>query len=328
MSTHSEEGVSDVRKAACEALLEQRAQVKLKGPRMNDIANRMHLAMPVPRDHVQRLPTSPPGLGSHKKDIALQRLTAWQEQQALYEEFDDDYEGVDNKERYIMEKEDWKHDVIPEIYEGKNIFDFWSPDITEKLEQLEREELIRLRELEAEMSQMNDGMFELTEEQKEKLAKIKKKKAQIMLESKRKKGMHGVGVQMGRDSQAYGHKTERTVEAFKKHLDDMGFDSTLAVEGARARSVSVNRTPSRSVSRSQSRQGRKRTRGEYERSQTPKPGEGFRNLSEKLRAQSIGRNQTKKLRQDGRLGESDRHVYDWKPKHLYSGKMGFSRDRR
>jgi nucleolar GTP-binding protein len=40
------------------------------------------------------------------------------------------------------------------------------------------------------------------------------------------------------------------------------------------------------------------------------------------------RDSIKKLRQDGRRGEADRHFYDPKPKHLFSGKMGFQRDRR
>ena len=34
----------------------------------------------------------------------------------------------------------WKMDIIPEIMDGKNIADFIDPDISEKLEALEREE--------------------------------------------------------------------------------------------------------------------------------------------------------------------------------------------
>lgn len=43
-------------------------------------------------------------------------------------------------ENYMLEDPSWKNDIIPEIMEGHNIFDFIDPDIEEKLEALEREE--------------------------------------------------------------------------------------------------------------------------------------------------------------------------------------------
>jgi hypothetical protein len=43
-------------------------------------------------------------------------------------------------ENYILDDEAWKTDVIPEIWNGKNIADFIDPDIAQKLEALEREE--------------------------------------------------------------------------------------------------------------------------------------------------------------------------------------------
>ena len=43
-------------------------------------------------------------------------------------------------ENYILENDEWKFDIMPEIMDGKNIADFIDPDIEEKLEALEREE--------------------------------------------------------------------------------------------------------------------------------------------------------------------------------------------
>lgn len=43
-------------------------------------------------------------------------------------------------EHYILADDSWKYDVIPEIYNGKNIADFIDPDIEARLEALEREE--------------------------------------------------------------------------------------------------------------------------------------------------------------------------------------------
>lgn len=39
-----------------------------------------------------------------------------------------------------MANDEWKHDIIPEILDGKNIADFIDPDILDKLDALEKEE--------------------------------------------------------------------------------------------------------------------------------------------------------------------------------------------
>jgi nucleolar GTP-binding protein len=43
-------------------------------------------------------------------------------------------------EDYILADDSWKHDVIPEIWQGKSVADFIDPDIVAKLEALEAEE--------------------------------------------------------------------------------------------------------------------------------------------------------------------------------------------
>ena len=40
----------------------------------------------------------------------------------------------------MLENDEWKNDIMPEIMDGKNIADFIDPDILEKLDALEREE--------------------------------------------------------------------------------------------------------------------------------------------------------------------------------------------
>lgn len=39
-----------------------------------------------------------------------------------------------------MLKDEWKYDIMPEIYNGKNIADFVDADILQKLDELEKEE--------------------------------------------------------------------------------------------------------------------------------------------------------------------------------------------
>lgn len=46
----------------------------------------------------------------------------------------------DRTENYLLAVDEWKHDTVPEIINGKNVADFVDPDIFDRLEELEREE--------------------------------------------------------------------------------------------------------------------------------------------------------------------------------------------
>jgi len=59
LSCATEEGVMEARNRACERLLQSRVDQKLKGIRINDVLNKIHLATPVARDDVPRLPYIP-----------------------------------------------------------------------------------------------------------------------------------------------------------------------------------------------------------------------------------------------------------------------------
>jgi nucleolar GTP-binding protein len=43
-------------------------------------------------------------------------------------------------ENYLLDDDQWKHDVLPEFMDGKNVYDFIDPDIEAKLNALEEEE--------------------------------------------------------------------------------------------------------------------------------------------------------------------------------------------
>ncbi|MCH1922552.1 hypothetical protein L9G15_24385, partial [Shewanella sp. A3A] len=43
-----------VKNAACERLLDQRVEIKMKSKKINDCLNRFHVAMPKPRDNKER----------------------------------------------------------------------------------------------------------------------------------------------------------------------------------------------------------------------------------------------------------------------------------
>lgn len=87
----------------------------------------------------------------------------------------------------------WHHLCIRSQNLGKNILDFYDPQLLVKLEQIEREELIRLRKLEDEITEQNllNKQFELTPEQKEKLKRIRERRGELIAESRKKKTKEG-----------------------------------------------------------------------------------------------------------------------------------------
>ncbi|KAH8023660.1 hypothetical protein HPB51_015156 [Rhipicephalus microplus] len=63
MSTVTEEGVAEVRNEACDRLLAHRLEVKMQGRKIEGILNRLHVAIPTPRDSkVRVVVSSPPSL--------------------------------------------------------------------------------------------------------------------------------------------------------------------------------------------------------------------------------------------------------------------------
>jgi nucleolar GTP-binding protein len=44
------------------------------------------------------------------------------------------------QEHFLLDNEEWKYDAIPEILNGKNVFDFVDPEIERKILLLEEEQ--------------------------------------------------------------------------------------------------------------------------------------------------------------------------------------------
>ena len=66
-SCYSDEGVMDVKNTACDLLLAHRVETKLKGAKIHTVANRIHVAVPKPRDDVAREPFIPDVVRERKK---------------------------------------------------------------------------------------------------------------------------------------------------------------------------------------------------------------------------------------------------------------------
>lgn len=135
MSNISKEGIEDVKIKSCDILLDHRLTQKAKDPKKAEaILNRLHVTQPKRRDNVARPENIPDSVHKGLKKSGPTII-----------ELQEEYGGAGNfhipvEEHYLLEKEEWRYDKFPEFYNGSNVLDFYDPDITEKLNALEKEE--------------------------------------------------------------------------------------------------------------------------------------------------------------------------------------------
>lgn len=310
MSNHSEEGLSAVKNLACDKLLEARVDQKLRGKKVDNVLNRLHLAQPTKRDGKSRPAQIP---AAARAPVAAGRklerdLEAEQGGAGKY--------NFDMQSHWDLANPDWKTDMVPEIMDGKNIADFIDPDIMERLEELEREE--ELVDARQEIDEDSDG---LDEEESQILTAIREKKKAIRYESRLKharnstaipdakkkvahpmrvdalgKHLRGRGVNAAdaeaivdrvRSRSREGRPAQREKRK-RKHQDEEGTDSMDIADAGKRLGRSASRE-AQSISRSRSRgpSGRPRSdsilRG---RSLTPAPGDGFKDAKVRFHVSS------------------------------------------
>ncbi|XP_011797676.1 PREDICTED: nucleolar GTP-binding protein 1 [Colobus angolensis palliatus] len=310
-----DEGILEVKKKACDRLLAHRVETKMKGNKVNEVLNRLHLAVPTRRDDKERPPFIPDGVVARRKRMEIEEPKKKRERD-LELEMGDDY-ILDLQKYWDLMNSSEKHDKIPEIWEGHNIADYIDPAIMKKLEELEKEEELRTAagEYDSESESEDEEMLEIRQ-----LAnQIREKKKLKILESKEKNTQ---GPRMPRTAK----KVQRTV--LEKEMRSLGVDmddkddAHYAVQARRSRSVTRKRkradsAPPSSVARSRSC------------SRTPRDVSGLRDVKMVKKAKTMMKNAQKKMNRLGKKGEADRHVFDMKPKHLLSGKRkAGKKDRR
>ncbi|KAI8110703.1 hypothetical protein M9435_002377 [Picochlorum sp. BPE23] len=327
MSTLTEEGVSHVKTVACDRLLASRVEVKLKSKRVHDVADRLHVAMPKQRDAVSRPPCIPSGV----EEARMRREAG--ERKKTEKDLQEELGGAgvysqDVRKRWDLAKEEWKYDVMPEIWDGHNVADFIDPDIDAKLEALEREE-----EEQAANAPAMDAMEEehLTPEEAETLAAIRSRKAKLVSEHRRKRktGTNAAIVPRLADTER-----SRTAARMKDELSSMGLDPTAAInrarsqsrgrelrkKRARSQSASVANVADRTEVRVRSSKSRSMSRGRALSLAEPEPGKGIKDVIQRNKAIKMNDRAQKRIGRMARKGEGDRHIPDLKPKHLFSGK--------
>lgn len=321
LSCTTAEGVQEVKNAACERLIADRVAQKLKagtnssgavGGRLADVLTRIHVARPMDGKVLEPfIPDAVKNLKKYDKNDP--------ERRKLARDIEEENGGagvynVNLKDNYILENEEWKYDKIPEIVEGRNVYDFVDPDIEAKLAALEEEE----EKLEAEGFYDSDEDLEDAEdaEIRMKAEMIREKRMLIRNEAKMKKSLKNRAI-IPRTSQ------RKKLTDMEEHLDSLGLDTDAI--GARARSQSRGRSVLRSRTGTEdvmdvddpAYEAKMRAKSRA-RSQSNRRDDGVTNEVSRTKAERAQKLSQRKMNRMARQGEADRHVAAAMPKHLVS----------
>ncbi|TFK10310.1 3'(2'),5'-bisphosphate nucleotidase 1 [Platysternon megacephalum] len=305
-STLTEEGVIKVKTEACDRLLSHRVDTKMKGNKVNEVLNRLHLAVPSKRDNKERPPFIPEGAITRKKRMEVDAPKKKRERD-LEVEMGDDY-VLDLQKYWDLMKSSEKYDKIPEIWEGHNIADYIDPDIMRKLEELEKEEELRQAagEYDSEPESEDEEMMEI----RQLAQQIREKKKLKILQSKEKDTQ---GPKMPRTAR----RVQRKI--LEKEMSSLGLDMAGKDEAHYMVQARTSRSVTRKRKREESEPPKSAARSRSS-SRTPRDTSGLRDAKMVKKVKTIMKNSQKKMNRLGKKGEADRHVFDLKPKHLLSGK--------
>jgi len=315
-SNMNEEGIMEVKNLACERLLASRVEMKMKGKKVNDILNKLHLATPVKRDEKPRPAVIPEASINHVKYDPKDPNRIRLEKDLEAEAGGAGKYIVDLNKKYLLSNDEWKYDAIPEIWDGKNIADFIDPEIEEKLLALEREE----EALEAKGFYNSDEEIEDSgdEEIRELGRKIKEKKKMIITEHRAKKMTHKNKPAIPRKITA----TKSTKTEMAEDLNEMGLDGERAAE----RSASMPRKRTRSLSRAE---GDEESSNKRARSRsTSRIDLSLHRDEQKTKVVKMAKKSQRMRNRFGKAGEGDRVIQTTMPKHLFSGKRGMGKTGR
>ena len=328
-SCATQDGVQDVKNLVCERLLAERVSQKLKagtasngtlGSRLTEVMARIHVAQPM--DGITKetfIPDAVKGLKKYDKNDPNRRLLARDEEEAnggagVF--------NVDLRKDYLLADPSWKYDRIPEILDGKNVYDYVDPDIESKLAALEEEE--ERLEKEGFYESDEDLGDESEEEVLQKAEYIREKHKLIRNEAQMRKSLKNRAL-IPRKAQ------KKPFSQLEDHLDQLGVD-TEAI-GLRAR-AEVQETRGRSLARSRtgtvdpdamdvdngpSAKERLRSKSRVrDRSvmATNRRDDGVVDELARTKAERVAKLGQRKMNRMARQGEADRHIGATMPKHL------------
>ncbi|CAJ1946837.1 unnamed protein product [Cylindrotheca closterium] len=278
MSNISEHGVSAVKAAACDKLLEKRVDARVAGKKVDGVMNRLQVFHPTPRDGVHRQAHIPDsvkqavadgriGSADHKPkrsrkgyaetvddidkndedatmDVSGQLKTA---RDLMWENGGPGVWAPDYREQYDLKDKDWRFDAIPEIMDGKNIADFVDPDIEKKLAELEDEEEQLLEELAAQrMGEEPDSDLDSEEEAAVAAIRDRKKIIKNISQANRSENKPVLPRSIRGRTKDKHDRGDRNKDVVKDKMERLGVDASIMIK--RGRSLDKTRGRKRGIS--------------------------------------------------------------------------------
>lgn len=313
ISCQDVDNIMDTRNKACEKLLSSRIEHKLKGARTSNVLNKIHVSKPQARDDVERKPYIPEAVQYLKKfDLSDPDRRVL----ARDVEAENGGAGVFNinlKDSYLLDEEEWKNDVMPEVLNGRNVYDFLDEDIISKLKALEDEE----ERLEKEGFYDSDSEIEdeEVEDIKEKAIWIRNKQKAMINASRNRKALKNRGI-MPRSKQT------KNFDEMEKHLDSLGHDTSALVSRKRKLRTEVVETGADVVLEESGAAIKKR---KSPLNKSDKRNAGVADVVQRAAAEKLAKVQRRERNRNARRGEADRHQPVSLSKHLVSGKRGIGK---
>merc|ERR1719230_388185 len=321
MSCATKAGIDAVKNKSCELLMEKRVETKIKQNKTDNIANRIFMTNVAPP--ANRPAFIPPAVAAARaKAEASGDLSHLEEAKGTKETEKDLQEknggagvySVDLRKTFILKKEEWRYDNVPEIMDGMNVADFIDEDIEAKLLELEKEE---------------DLLLQASKPTAEEIAE----EAKWVEAQKSLRGLHSRMEQKRLENRLRHNSTHlptprvatQGLSEVEEKLEKIG----KPTEGVRARTLERGRSLKRKRDESEMEEAILRSKSKH-RSKTPsRLVQGLPEPKMRAKVESVKRKKMRMLSVDARKGEGDRHIPDFKPKHLFSGKRGKGKtDRR
>lgn len=321
-----EENIMQVRNQACEKLLASRMEQKLKGTaRVNNVLNKIHVARPQARDDIER----PAHIPDEAKNLVKYDVNDPERRKLARDvEAENGGAGVFNnnlKEQYLLDDEEWKNDIMPEVLDGKNVYDFLDADISSKLQALEEEE----ERLEQEGFYDSDSDVDIDNDEdiddiKDKANWIRNKQKTMIKEGRLRKSLNNKAL-LPRD------KLKRSFNEMEEHMYSLGHDTTELrnKQSSQQQQRPIKNTKGIDIINSSHEVDADHLRKKKRPiNQTDRLNDGLRNDRLKTKTERISKMERRERNKLGRQGESDRFATAAIPKHLFSGKRSFKADRR
>lgn len=320
-SCYNEDNVMKVRNKACEKLLTSRIEQKLKGSgRIDNVLNKIHVSKPVLRDEIDREPFIPE---------SVKNLTKYDSNDPNRRKLAKDIEienggaGVYNinlKEKYLLDDEEWKNDIMPEILEGKNVYDFLDPEIALKLKALEEEE----EQLEKEGFYDSDNEMEDDDENseinqiREKAQWIRDKQKVMIHEARMKKHLNNKAI-MPRS------KLTKSFNELEDHMYLVGHDTSKLKEKKGKIINKKQYVKGSDILRNSINDDNNKSKGITPLNQTDRLNDGIDDGALRSKAERIVKMERRERNRNSKKGEADRAIGNQMPKHLFSGKRGIGK---